>query len=145
VVNSRKEKEEGSVRRIVIAGAGTTALLALLLRFDASNRDTNTEAAPIAKGAASVSGTFTGESVPTRHGQVRVRIVIENGRITKAEAIDYPQDNHKDQEINSWVIPKLEQATLDTNGQELDSYSGATVTSEGYKQSLQSALDQAAR
>ncbi|MDQ1289455.1 MAG: hypothetical protein QG622_3021 [Actinomycetota bacterium] len=140
-----RQKEEGSVRRIVMAGVGTTALLVLLLRFDASNRDASAEAAPIAKGTATVSGTFTGDAVPTRHGQVQVRIVIENGRITKAEAIDYPRNNHKDQEINSWVVPKLEQATLDTNGTGIDSYSGATVTSEGYQQSLQSALDQAAK
>jgi uncharacterized protein with FMN-binding domain len=91
---------------------------------------------------ASTSGTFTGDAIQTRWGIVQVRIEVRNGKITQATAIQYPQENRHDQEINSRAVPQLEQATVSRNGQ-VDSVSGATVTSGGYQKSLQSALDQA--
>jgi len=99
---------------------------------------TSSPAAP-----ATVSGTFTGQTIDTRWGPVQVRIVVKSNKITRATAIKFPNDNHHDQEINSVAVPQLQQATVATNGNNFDSVSGATVTSDGYKQSLQSALDQA--
>ena len=92
---------------------------------------------------AGVSGTFTGNRVDTQWGPVRVRIVVRNGKITKATAIEFPNDNHHDQEINSWAVPQLQEATVRANSARIDSLSGATVTSGGYISSLQSALDKA--
>lgn len=109
--------------------------------------DPSAEPAPATSSerAGNVSGTFTGDAAQTRWGPVQVRIVVKNGRIVKATAIEFPQANHHDIEINSWAIPQLEQATVDSNGRNIDSYSGATVTCDGYRASLQSALDQANR
>ena len=69
--------------------------------------------------------------------------MVENGRIVRATAIRYPQSNHHDEKINSWAIPQLEQVTVASNGRRIDSYTGATVTCDGYRRSLQSALDKA--
>jgi uncharacterized protein with FMN-binding domain len=44
-------------------------------------------------------------------------------------------------EINSWAIPQLQQETITANSANIDMLSGATYTSQGYVQSLQSALD----
>jgi uncharacterized protein with FMN-binding domain len=93
-------------------------------------------------GGSKASGTFTGAEANTRWGIVQVRITVKNGRITKAKAIQYPQENHHDQAINAWAIPQLQQMTVANQGR-VDSLSGATVTSNGYQQSLQSAMDQA--
>jgi uncharacterized protein with FMN-binding domain len=141
------------MRRILIALMSTVAAVVLVFSFDASRRSPTVvavapaapaaSAADQATAAASTSQTFTGELAQTRWGPVQVRIVVSNGKIVSAKAVEYPQDNPRDVEINSWAIPKLEQATVDSNGQDVDSYSGATVTSEGYLTSLQSALDQA--
>ena len=90
-----------------------------------------------------VSGTFTGNRVQTQWGPVRVRIVVANNKITKAVALEFPTGNHHDQEINSWAIPQLQDATVQANSAHIDSLSGATVTSQGYLTSLQSALDKA--
>jgi uncharacterized protein with FMN-binding domain len=57
--------------------------------------------------------------------------------------LDYPYENQKDQEINSRALPILIQETLDQQSADVDMVSGATVTSNGYRESLQSALDQA--
>jgi uncharacterized protein with FMN-binding domain len=97
---------------------------------------------PAAAGQGS-SGTFTGNQAQTQWGIVQVRIVVSGGKIVKATAIKYPTENHHDQEINSWAIPALEEATVTANSAQIDALSGATVTSNGYIESLQSAIDKA--
>jgi uncharacterized protein with FMN-binding domain len=57
--------------------------------------------------------------------------------------VQYPDGNGKDQEINSYALPILTQETVDAQSAGIDMVSGATVTSDGYIESLQSALDQA--
>ena len=65
------------------------------------------------------------------------------GVVTDATAIAYPGGDRHNQEVNAYAIPILEAATLDAQSANLDMVSGATVTSHGYVQSLQDALDQA--
>jgi len=97
------------------------------------------------KAPGGTSGTFTGTTVQTQWGPVQVRITLQNGRIVKAQAIKFPNDNHHDIEINSWAVPQLQEATVQANSAQIDSLSGATVTSGGYIASLQSAIDKAHR
>jgi uncharacterized protein with FMN-binding domain len=94
-------------------------------------------------GGSSSSGTYTGDAVQTQWGIVQVQITVENGRITKSEAVQYPNTNHKDQEINAYAVPQLNSEVVAQQSASIDSVSGATVTSNGYTISLQSALDQA--
>lgn len=91
----------------------------------------------------SASTTYTGDSVDTRWGPVQVRITVVDGKITASEAIVYPDGNHEDQEINAFALPVLNQEAVAQQSADIDMVSGATVTSEGYLSSLQSALDQA--
>lgn len=102
-----------------------------------------TTAAPTTTAPATVSGTFTGDAVSTRWGDVQVAITVTDGKITQAEAVEYPQNNGRDQEINSYALPVLAQEVTQAQSAQIDAVSGATVTSDGYIQSLQSALDQA--
>ena len=88
-------------------------------------------------------GTYTGQSTDTRWGPVQVRITVSGGRITAAEAVDYPMNNGRDQQINQYAIPQLQNETLQAQSAQIDMVSGATYTSEGYTTSLQSAIDQA--
>jgi uncharacterized protein with FMN-binding domain len=94
-------------------------------------------------GSASAAKTYDGDSVQTRWGPVQVRITVQDGKITAAEAIVYPNGNHEDQEINSFALPVLSQEAVQQQSADIDMVSGATVTSEGYLSSLQSAIDQA--
>ena len=66
-----------------------------------------------------------------------------SGTITDVEVVQYPSGNREDEQINSYALPQLVRATLDAQSADIDMVSGATVTSEGYLQSLQSALDRA--
>jgi uncharacterized protein with FMN-binding domain len=89
--------------------------------------------------------TVNGGVADTMYGAVQVQITVRGGRITSAHAIDYPQGGGRDQQINSRAIPLLDQETLQLQSAQIDTVSGATYTSDGYRRSLQSALDAAHR
>ncbi|WP_433788326.1 FMN-binding protein [Actinomycetospora sp. CA-101289] len=89
------------------------------------------------------TGTVTGVAADTRWGPVQVRATLAGGRITAVDVVEYPTANGKDREINAEAVPELVQETLEAQSADIDMVSGATVTSTGYVQSLQSALDQA--
>ncbi|WP_433312288.1 FMN-binding protein [Micromonospora chersina] len=94
-------------------------------------------------GTSSGSGTATGSVAQTRWGPVQVRITVSGGKITDVTAVQVPDGNHRDQEINDYAVPILRQAALAAQSARIDTVSGATVTSDGYRESLQSAIDAA--
>jgi uncharacterized protein with FMN-binding domain len=93
--------------------------------------------------SSSAAKTYTGDVAQTRWGPVQVEITVKSGTITAVDVVQYPTENHKDQEINDYALPVLVQDTLDAQSAKIDMVSGATVTSDGYVESLQSALDRA--
>ncbi|MFJ1754448.1 FMN-binding protein [Kitasatospora sp. NPDC088134] len=91
------------------------------------------------------SRSVTGDAVSTRYGPVQVKVALDaDRRITKIDVVQYPSRDHRDQEINSYAIPVLNQEALAAQSAKIDVVSGATYTSDGYTRSLQSALDKAA-
>jgi len=87
--------------------------------------------------------TVTGDTAQTQWGPVQVQITVSSGTITDVTAVQYPSGNGRDQEINSYALPVLAQEAVAAQSAHIDHVSGATVTSDGYVQSLQSALDKA--
>jgi uncharacterized protein with FMN-binding domain len=100
-------------------------------------------AAPSSGSGSTTSGTVTGAVASTRWGPVQVQLTLANGRITDVAIPQYPDGNGRDAEINAQALPILVQETLKAQSAQIDMVSGATVTSDGYLQSLQSALDKA--
>lgn len=94
-------------------------------------------------GSTATSSTFTGSAVNTRYGPVQVAITVSGGKVSDVSVPLYPNSNSRDMEINQRALPILIQETLDQQSAEVDMVSGATYTSDGYRQSLQSALDEA--
>jgi uncharacterized protein with FMN-binding domain len=93
--------------------------------------------------ASATAITVAGPSVDTRWGPVQVQITVDNGKVTDVAVVDYPSGNGKDRQINARALPILVSETLDAQSADIDMVSGATVTSDGYVQSLQGALDEA--
>jgi len=91
------------------------------------------------------SATFLGAAVQTRYGPVQIRITYAGGRVSGVVAVQLPSGRSRDAEINSYAVPILESETLAAQSANINSVSGATYTSDGYVQSLQSALDAAHR
>ena len=94
-------------------------------------------------GSSSATGTVTGPSVQTEWGPIQVEITVDGGTITDVGVPVYPADNPRDVQINDYALPILVQETLDQQSADIDMVSGATVTSVGYVESLQAALDEA--
>ena len=161
------------MRRVILAIVGTLAGLVVLLSFKthstsaaatppaAISGTSGQASAPAASPSASSSSssspsaskspssiagaakTVTGTAADTIYGPVQVQITVKNGKVTAAQAVQYPQDSARDQEINSYAIPVLNQEAVSASSAQIDAVSGATYTSGGYVTSLQSALDKA--
>ena len=148
------------MKRVLFAFAGTVTGLVLLLSFKTQPTTTAAATPPAAvsgsgtasgttSGTASgtssgtASGTVDGDAADTRFGPVQVRITVENGKLTSVTAVEYPTENPRDQEINSYAVPVLNQEAVQAGNAGIDVVSGATYTSDGYVRSLQSALDKA--
>lgn len=106
-----------------------------------SNGDTSSGGSGTSSGSG--SGTATGSVAQTRWGPVQVRITVSGGKITDVTVVQVPDGNHRDQEINDYAVPILRQEALAAQSARVDTVSGATVTSDGYRESLQSAIDAA--
>ncbi|GHE02181.1 FMN-binding protein [Streptomyces alanosinicus] len=143
-------KKNRPLRRIVLASAATVSGMVLLLSLKPHTSPTVVTAStdsPSVSSSSSASGggagTTTGDTVQTRWGPVQVRVTVRGGRLTDVTAVRYPRDNPRDQEINSYALPQLRREALAAQSAAIDTVSGATYTSTGYRQSLQSALDSA--
>lgn len=84
-----------------------------------------------------------GISVDTPYGPVQVQVRVRSGHLIKASAIDYPRGAGRSDEINRFAVPMLDREAMTAQGAQIDTISGATYTSDGYRRSLQAALDAA--
>lgn len=84
--------------------------------------------------------TVTGPAVQTRWGPVQVAATITNGQVTEVHAVVWPDGDRRSVEINQYAIPQLD-AMANAQGVQFDGVSGATYTTEGYRESLQQLLD----
>jgi uncharacterized protein with FMN-binding domain len=98
---------------------------------------------PPTAGPPSGDRVVTGPSVPTRRGPVQVQIRVQGGRLVDVAAPVLPDANFRDERINAYAVPILRQEALDAQSANIDTVSGATLTSDGYIASLQAALDSA--
>ncbi|MGW5326023.1 FMN-binding protein [Streptomyces sp. NPDC004014] len=101
-------------------------------------------ASPASPGARGTAGTrtVTGRVAQTQYGPVQVRITVSGGRIIQAAAVQAPKGGVSGQKT-ALAVPRLNQEAVAAGNARIDAVSGATYTSTGYRQSLQSALDQA--
>ncbi|MEU4097961.1 FMN-binding protein [Streptomyces sp. NPDC026673] len=99
--------------------------------------------APGKQGGAPARKTVTGEAAQTSYGPVQVKVTVEGGRIVSAAAVRAPSGTPTSDQLTATAVPKLNQAAVTAQSARIDTVSGASFTSEGYRKSLQSALDKA--
>ncbi|MEW1720008.1 FMN-binding protein [Streptomyces sp. NPDC093109] len=146
------------MRRAVLAAASTATLVVLLLAL--KPHQTTTQLAvgtpaptptstptatsePSATASASTStssGTYTGDAISTRYGTVQLAITVKNGELTAVKVLQMPSEG-RSQQIAADAVPRLTQEALTAQSARIDAVSGASYTSQGYIDSLQSALD----
>jgi uncharacterized protein with FMN-binding domain len=135
------------MKRAVAAIVLTIAGLVILLGFKTGRPPAANLASPgsTPTGSGAPAGTIrtlTGAVVQTPYGPVQIRITSRGRRITNVTAVQLPGDTGYSQLLSQTDGPKLRQEALAAQSAHIDAVSGATYTSDGYAQSLQSALDQ---
>ena len=146
------------MRRIVMWFLATAAAVALLFSYRTSTSGPTGGSGAVAAAPKIVSGDPGSTSAPggppadvvangavarTRWGPVQVQVQITSRRIVDVRVLQQPNGNRTDAEIHSYALPQLRQQVLQAQSSNVDGVSGATVTSDGYRQSLASALDTA--
>ncbi len=101
--------------------------------------------APVAPNPSSAykDGTYTGPSVDVNWGYVQVQATIRSGKISDVQVVQYPNERRTSLNINSIAVPELQQEAIQAQSANVNIITGATLTSEGFQESLQTALDQA--
>ncbi|TSE00106.1 FMN-binding protein [Skermania sp. ID1734] len=146
------------MRRITMGLLATLSSLVLLFSYRTSTSSHPTPAPTATTSAVATTATsnpapaqdvsldnrtVTGTAVDTRYGPVQVQITVSGGKITAATATQVPDNIGREREIVATAVPVLEQETVQAQSADIDMVSGASYTSEGYVESLQSAIDQA--
>jgi uncharacterized protein with FMN-binding domain len=158
------------MRRVILAVTGTIAGLVALLSFkshvpsapvaataggsggtsasSSSAGGGQTEVVPgafpqgsIAKNLPAGETAVDGKVASTAYGPVQIQLIEKNSKIVKVAVLVQPTNTLHDVQIGEFAFPKLISETLAAQNGKIDAVSGATYTSAGYIQSLQSALD----
>ena len=82
-----------------------------------------------------------GNVANTAYGPVQIQLIKRNSKIVKVAVLKQPTNTLHDIQIGVAAFPRLISETLTAQTGKIDAVSGATYTSAGYIQSLQSALD----
>ena len=93
--------------------------------------------------SAKAVGTYPGSVVQTRFGSVQVQITVQAGKITDVTALQLTDAERKSVQISNRAAPLLRDEVLQAQSADVQTISGATVTSDAYLNSLQAALDAA--
>lgn len=107
--------------------------------------EVSTTPSPVVKTTAALfkDGTYTGPSSDAYYGNVQVKVVVSGGRITDVVFLDYPQDRRTSILINQQAIPLLKEEAITAQSANVDTISGASQTTRGFRASLSGALAQA--
>jgi uncharacterized protein with FMN-binding domain len=104
---------------------------------------TSAPSAPSAPQSTGASGTFTGNAAQTAYGPVQVQVTVSNGKITHVTVPVYPNNSGQDRYINSQAIPLLIQEVMQAQSANIQGVGGASYTSQGFYDSLITALKKA--
>lgn len=101
------------------------------------------QAAPALRRRRARVRTGTGKLIATPFSSIQVRVTLTRGRLTGVETLSLSGSDPRTQTINARAEPLLRAEALEAGSADIDVVSGATYTSESYKESLQSAIDRA--
>jgi uncharacterized protein with FMN-binding domain len=91
----------------------------------------------------STTRTATGSSVNYTYGALSVSVTATGRKLTSVGIASLDDGgNFRSQSIDQQSIPLLEQEALQAQSANIQGVSGASYTSAGFEQSLQSALNQ---
>ena len=126
------------------AGSGSTTVASGSTPSGASSSGTSSSSRGTSSGAVK-DGTYTGDAVDVGrgYGTMQVEVTVTGGRVVDVTALAVPQNDPRSAQISSEAVPMLVQQAIAAQSASIAGLSGATYTSNGFAQSLRSALVQA--
>ena len=141
------------MRRAVAALVVTAAAVVLLARYETQpprTRNPNSALRPAATSppAPEVTPrpgetTATGPAITTPFSVIQVRATLTRGRLTGVETVALTGDGPHTDALNARAEPILRAEALRAGSADIDVVTGATYTSESWRDSLQAAIDAA--
>ncbi|WP_326574405.1 FMN-binding protein [Streptomyces sp. NBC_00481] len=125
------------MKRAIPALVLSAAALVPVWRYAPSTDTTSTTTAESAPSAAAGSTVVSGPTIDTEKGPVQVQATFQGEKITAVRMLQQP--DHPQTEA---AVPVLIEETLEAQSADIDTVSGATITSDAYRESLQAALDE---
>jgi uncharacterized protein with FMN-binding domain len=140
------------MRRVILAVTGTIAGLVALLGFrshvpsatPAAAAEGSAGPAPSASSLPPGTRAVDGSVASTVYGPVQIQLDVRGKKIAGVTILQQPHRTVNDLQIGQFAFPKLIGETLAAQSAHIDAISGASYTSAGYIQSLQSAIDSGA-
>jgi uncharacterized protein with FMN-binding domain len=144
VAVTRQVAAAAPVTRQVAAAAPVTAKPMRI----AAPKNAPAQMLPPAPPAATTSGSYkdgeyTGAIADAYYGNVQVKAVIHGGQIADVSFLSFPNHRRTSVRINNYAMPYLTSEAIQVQSANVNVISGATLTSEAFAQSLQSALESA--
>ena len=125
------------------SASGSTASGSTASGGTASGSSTKSTAAKASGSAGKpATRTVTGSTATTQYGPVQVQVTETAGKITNVTTLQETNVGSYSGQVDSQAIPQLTKEAMVAQSAKIHAVSGASYTSMGYIQSLQSALDQ---
>lgn len=137
-----------NMKKIIVAAAIILVIGGFLI-FQKLNTSQNSSEITIPtvttpSGTTYKDGVYTGVvGSASQYGNVQVRVTIKDGKITDIEYLQFPTGGGHTAEVTAMAKPILKQEAIQAQSAKIDTVTGATQDTEGFIQSLQSALGQA--
>jgi uncharacterized protein with FMN-binding domain len=154
--NQSNNSFDQTVKKFFLSAFVVVAFLAYILhdRLTAASPSGNNGSSGVASNGGQVAasggsqvvyknGTYTGPAVDAYYGMVQAQATVQNGKITDVQFLNYPHDRRTSQMINNQAMPWLQQEVIQAQSAQINIISGATLTSQAFASSLQSALNSA--
>ena len=106
----------------------------------ATSTTTPATTTPPVSGSAYKDGSYTGSVADAFYGNIQVRAVIQGGKLTDVQFLQYPNDQPNSVQISNDSMPVLKQEAIQAQNAKVDTITGATDTSQAFVQSLGAAL-----
>ncbi|MFE4819179.1 FMN-binding protein [Streptomyces sp. NPDC056704] len=132
----RYAPSSGTTTTTEVAAPASTPSSSSSSSSPSSSSSSSSSPSSSASSSAAASQVVQGSTVNTSKGAVQVEVTFEGDKISSVRMLQQP--NHPQ---TTAAVPKLIQETLQAQSADIDSVSGATITSDGYVTSLQAALD----
>jgi len=113
---------------------------AFLKTLTQNNQNISTTTPPATPRGPYADGSYTGSATDAYYGTVQIKAVIKNGTLADVQFLQYPSDRDTSRYINGQAIPLLFQEAIQSQSAQVDGVSGATFTSQAFKESLAFAL-----